>query len=278
MEEKKRTGAWALVAKLGGKFLSLLVKSSKLLKVGLAAATFASYTWFFTWKFAILLMIAIGFHEASHVLAMKRLGIRTRGWFFLPFLGGVAVAEEGYISYWENAYVAIAGPVGGAILAWATMFVYWATGNPMWAAGAAFQAVLNIFNLLPISPLDGGQMVRSITFSINKWLGAFFLLLSFIAAMFIMFKLRIGLFGLLLIVGGIEVFIEWRYRIRMLNPNIPKWMIPPHVLNHKYPRSMNKKELALASFLYVGTIAVLVAIILLTKKIAGADLAAQFLE
>lgn len=278
MEEKKRTGVWTLVAKLGGKFLSLLVKSSKLLKVGLAAATFASYTWFFTWKFAILLMIAIGFHEASHVFAMKRLGIRTRGWFFLPFLGGVAIAEEGYISYWENAYVAIAGPIGGAILAWTTMLVYWATGDPMWAAAAAFQAVLNILNLLPISPLDGGQMVRSITFSINKWLGAVFLLLSFIAAMFIMFKLRIGLFGLLLIVGGIEVFIEWSYRIRMLNPNIPKWMIPPHVLNHKYPRSMNKKELALASFLYVSTIAVLVAIILLTKKIAGADLAAQFLE
>jgi len=96
---KKGSGFWALLLKLGAKLGSVLVKTLKLVKVGLAAASFAGYALLFSWKFAILIMVAIGFHEASHVRAAKWLGLKTRGWAYLPFLGGVSVIEDGYTTY-----------------------------------------------------------------------------------------------------------------------------------------------------------------------------------
>ena len=104
MSEKKSTGFWALL----GKGLATVFKGAKLLKVIFAAATFASYAYMFTWKFALMVLIAIGFHESGHVWAMKKTGMKTKGFYFLPFLGGVAVGTErettstSYVTYSEN--------------------------------------------------------------------------------------------------------------------------------------------------------------------------------
>jgi len=164
------------------------------------------------------------------------------------------------------------------LLAWATMLLYWYTGNPLWAAAASFQALINIFNLLPTSMLDGGQIMRAIAFSINKWLGAGFMVAGWILGAIIMLKFKIVLFALILLVGGIEIFVELRYRIKMLDPNVKKWQIPDSVLEKKYPQSMNLWQIVLTVVGYVATVGALVAIILLTKGLPGADVAANFLE
>lgn len=80
MTEKKSSGFWALLVKGG----TTLLKGVKLLKVVFAAATFASYAYLFTWKFALMVLIAIGFHESGHVWAMKKTGMKTKGFYFLP--------------------------------------------------------------------------------------------------------------------------------------------------------------------------------------------------
>lgn len=290
-ENKPKSGIWALFAKLGTKLFSILAKMLKALKftkVGLAAVSFAGYAAIYSWKFALLLMVAVGFHESGHVWAMKKMGIKTKGFYFLPFIGGAAIAEEEYLSYGENAYVAIMGPVWGALMAWAAGSLYLVSGNPIWAAAAGWMAVINLFNLLPITPLDGGQLVRSIAFSIHKGLGMIFLTLSITAGFIIMWKLKIGLFALLLFVAGIELFFEVRRRVQMRKVKLglmPKWKLPSHLLDEnspdglkQYPNSMNKKQLALTCVGYVGTIALLVALLLLVKHVPGADLAANFLE
>lgn len=290
-EKKSKAGLWALFAKLGSKLSSVLVKvlkGFKFTKIGLAGLSLAGYAAVFNWKFGLLLMIAIGFHESGHVWAMKKMGIKTKGFYFLPFIGGAAIAEEQYKSYGENAYVAIMGPIWGALLAGICAVAYWITGLPMLAAASAWMATLNLFNLLPITPLDGGQLVRSIAFSIHKGLGVTFLVLSMILGGIIMYKLRIGLFVLILLVGGLELFLELRYRFRMARVRegtLSKWELPtshldydqPDGLKH-YPDSMKAKQLALTSLSYVGTIAVLVTILMLMKDVPGADLAANFLE
>lgn len=290
-EKKSRAGLWTLFAKLGSKLSSVLVKvlkGFKFTKVGLAAASLAGYAAIWNWKFGLLLMIAIGFHESGHVWAMKKMGIKTKGFYFLPFIGGAAIAEEQYKTYGENAYIAIMGPIWGALLAGLCAGAYWITGIPMLAAAAAWMATLNIFNLLPITPLDGGQLVRSIAFSIHKGLGVAFLVVSMLFAIFIMWKLHIGLFALILMVGGLELFLELRYRFRMARVRegtLSKWKLPeshldieqPDGLKH-YPDSMKAKQLALTALSYVGTLAVLVTILMLMKDVPGADLAANFLE
>ena len=291
-EKKSRAGLWAVFAKLGSKLYSVLVKvlkGFKFTKIGLAGLSLAGYAAVFNWKFGLLLMIAIGFHESGHVWAMKKMGIKTKGFYFLPFIGGAAIAEEQYKTYGENAYVAIMGPIWGALLAGICAGAYWITGIPMLAAAAAWMATLNLFNLLPITPLDGGQLVRSIAFSIHKGLGVVFLVLSMLLGGFIMYKLRIGLFVLILLVGALELFFELRYRFKMAQVRAgtrSKWDgIPTSHMDHEqpdglkhYPDSMNGKKLALTALSYVGTLAVLIAIVMLMKNVPGADLAANFLE
>lgn len=290
-ENKSKSGIWALFAKLGSKLFSILVKMGKALKftkVGLAAVSFAGYSALYSWKFALLLMVAVGFHESGHVWGMKKMGIKTKGFYFLPFIGGAAIAEEEYLSYGENAYVAIMGPVWGALMAWVAGGLYLVSGNPVWAAAAGWMAVINLFNLLPITPLDGGQLVRSIAFSIHKGLGLLFLTVSITAGAYIMLKLKIGIFALLLLVAGIELIFEIRRRIQMRKVRLglmPIWKLPDHLLDSntedglkKYPNSMNKKQLALTVLGYVGTVALLVALLLFVKHVPGADLAANFLE
>ena len=287
-EEKKSKGIWALFFKLGGKFLTLLAKLAKglkFLKFGLAAATFGSYAYMYSWKFAVLLMVAVGFHESGHVWAMKRLGIKTRGFYFLPFLGGVAIGEGQYKSYRDNVYVSIMGPLWGAAMSWGCVVAYWITGNPLWAAAGAWMATLNLFNLLPVNPLDGGQLLRSIAFSINKWAGVGFLGVSLIGALIIFIKLKIGLFVLLLIVGALELITEVYARVKLHKfeaGQIERWELSSTLFDSngdlkKYPDSMNKKQIAISALVYALTIAILLAVHMLVDHIPGADIAANFL-
>jgi Zn-dependent protease len=284
--DKPKTGVWALIIKLGSKGLSILAKLFKISKVGFAAATFAGYSLLFSWKFALLFMIAVGFHESGHVWAMKKMGIKTKGFYFLPFVGGAAIAEEEYKSYGQNVFIAMMSPLWGAAMAYAAGGLYFMTGNPLWAAAAAWMATINLFNLLPINPLDGGQVIRSIAFTIHRGLGLVFLLVSMIAGIVIMFKLKIGLFALILIIGGLELFIEvWkRSLLRKLEAGlIRKSKLPESMLDaegnvKKFPAKMNWKQLTLSAVSYVGTITILVVLLKLTAHIEGASVAANFLE
>src|SRR5579885_261093 len=240
-EKKTKVGIWALFGKLGGKILSIgakLLKGLKFTKIGLAGASFAGYAALYSWKFALLLMIAVGFHESGHVFAMKRMGIKTKGFYFLPFIGGAAIAEEQYKTYGENVYIAMMGPIWGAAMAWCCGGLYWVTGNPLWAAAAAWMATLNLFNLLPITPLDGGQVIRSIAFSIHKWAGVGFLGISMLLAGVVLWKLKIGLFVLILAIGALELVLEVRTRIKIQkyrDREITRWELPYGVWDENEP-------------------------------------------
>jgi Zn-dependent protease len=288
-EKKPKAGLWALLAKFGSKLGSVfikLLKALKVAKIGLAAASFAGYAAIYSWKFALLLMISVGFHESGHVWAMKKMGIKTKGFYFLPFVGGAAIAEGSYKTYGENAFIAIMGPVWGCGLAWLSACVYWMTGIPLFAAAAGWMAMINLFNLLPVSPLDGGQLVRSIAFSIHQWVGLMFLVVSMALGVVIMWKFHIGLFALLLIVGGLEMVFEFRTRIKLWKVQqgtMDKHFLPSSVMDANgnilpFPDAMNAKQIALTAVSFVATIAALVALLLMMKHLPGADIAANFLE
>jgi Zn-dependent protease len=285
-EIKQKPSLWALALKLGGKFLAFLGKFIKIGKVGFALVSFAGYAVVFSWKFALLLMIAVGFHESGHVWAMKRMGIKTKGFYFLPFIGGAAIAEEQYRTYGENAYIAIMGPIWGLLMSFGAAVLYWMTGNPLWAAAGAWMSFINLFNLLPVNPLDGGQLMRSIAFSINKTLGVVFLAVSLVGGAIIMWKLHVGLFVLLLFVGALELAGELSARIKLKKfqaGTLQRWDLPKRMFDDKgvlkhYPDDMNWKQIALTAVSYVGTIACLLVLMNLLKHVPGADLAANFLE
>jgi Zn-dependent protease len=144
------------------------VKAGKLL---LALASFAAYAFLFTWRFAVIIVGMLVIHEYGHLRCMKHYGMRTRGIYLIPLLGAAAVAEDNFPSRRAEATVALAGPLTGAVLAAGTGLLYFATRNGAFAAAAAWMALINLFNLLPVVPLDGGRVVKSITCSIGSRTG-----------------------------------------------------------------------------------------------------------
>lgn len=286
MSEKKKSknGLFALGAKIGPKLFSLaakLLKGVKFLKFGLAAVTFAGYSAFYSWKFALLIMIAVGFHESGHVWAMKKMGLKTKGFYFLPFIGGAAISEENYKTYGENVYIAIMGPIWGAFLAYVCAAAYLITGYPFLASAAGWMAVLNLFNLLPINPLDGGQLLRAIAFSIDKRAGFATLVTSLLGCIFCFWYAHIGLFLLLTIIGALDLIFEYHtykkyleYKRTRSEAALQAWM----AVNRKYPAAMNKKQLLYTVGAYSLTLLVLFVLMFLMKHLPGADLAANFLS
>lgn len=146
----------------------VVVKTGKLL---LALASFAAYALLFTWQFAVIMIGMLVIHECGHLRCMKHYRMKTRGIYLIPLLGAAAVAEDNFPSRRAEATIALAGPLTGAVLAGGTGLLYFATGNGALAAAAAWMALINLFNLLPVVPLDGGRVVKSITCSIGSRIG-----------------------------------------------------------------------------------------------------------
>ena len=210
---------FGILAKFSGKLLALAIKLVKALKVGkvaLAGLSFAAYASMFTWKFALLLMGSIAFHELGHIWAMRKCGMKTKGIYFIPLLGAAAVTEDAFPSREVESFVALAGPVWGLSLAIATAGLYFTSHSPVYAAAAGWMAMINLFNLLPINPLDGGRVAKSVFFSIHQRAGKIFGFSGLVACIYLAVKLKMGLFVLLLVVGMFELLADGKNRARKI--------------------------------------------------------------
>jgi len=173
-----RLGLWALAAKLGGKLLGVagkagagLLKAAKGTNLAMAAVSAASYSIFFSWRFVPLLLLQLVVHEYGHIHAMRRTGMRVKGMYFLPFMGALTVSDDAYTSRRQQAYVALSGPLWGGLLTLLPLCAWLWTAEPFWAAVASVWALLNLLNLLPFAPLDGGRALSAFANSFSSNLG-----------------------------------------------------------------------------------------------------------
>jgi hypothetical protein len=81
--------------------------------------------------------------------------------------------------------------------------------HPALAGIASFIALMNLFNMLPINPLDGGRVIKSIAFSIDSRLGLVVLMSGMLAVFAGMLFLNIGLFLLIGFIAALELLSEW---------------------------------------------------------------------
>jgi Zn-dependent protease len=197
-------GFAAVAAKLLPKFVSL----GKLAKVGLAAATVGVYASVFNLKFAIVIVTRLFVHESGHIWAMKRYGMRVRGIYFIPFFGAMAVGDDLFPSRKAEVYVALMGPIWGLAYALAALCIFGAFHAPLFGAVASWTALVTLFNLLPINPLDGGRVIKSITYSIHKKAGFITLVAGMVLAVVIMIVLNVWIFALIITLNIIEMAIE----------------------------------------------------------------------
>ncbi len=253
--QKSYVGLWGLLFKLGIKAVSIF---AKLGKVGLASVTFASYSYIFSWQFAAMLIIQLFVHEMGHVWAMKRYGMNVQGVYFIPFMGAAAVTDDEFPTRKAEAVIAIMGPVWGFACAVATYLIYLATGNPIFAVGASFMALVNLFNLLPINPLDGGRIFKSLAFSVNSYAGLAVVALGLVAGFYLSVRYEIYLFAVIILVGLFELMFEFR--------------------NKKGKPPMTFLEVLFLAVGYIGISALFVGLMVHAENVTGADIAMEVLR
>src|SRR5437764_5623786 len=154
----------ALLAKFAAKLKLLLVALPKLKLLttsGSMLVSIAAYSLFFGWTFAVGFVLLLLVHEMGHVIQLRREGIRASAPMFIPFLGAVVSARSLGRDALAEARVGLAGPVLGTIGSLACLVVWQLTGLDIWRALAFTGLFLNLFNLLPVVPLDGGRAMAA---------------------------------------------------------------------------------------------------------------------
>jgi Zn-dependent protease len=144
------------------KLLALLFGLLKLGKVGGAVITMlislAAYTAIFGWRYAGGFIVLLMTHEMGHFIAARQRGLAVGTPTFIPFVGAWIELKEQPMDVETEAYVASAGPLLGTIAATAIYFWGHETNSALLLAIAYGGFFLNFFNLIPLSPLDGGRM------------------------------------------------------------------------------------------------------------------------
>ena len=178
------------------KFAKLGTLLSMLLAIWLYATIWGA-------PFAVGFVLLIFVHELGHALVMRQQGIPAGAPVFIPFVGAVIAMRGIPRNAWVEALVGIGGPVLGSVGALVCFLIGQATGSLFWYALASTGFLINLFNLLPISPLDGGRIVGVI----SRWLwlvgyivGIAIFLVTFHPLLFLI--LLFGLFSLGRVIRG----------------------------------------------------------------------------
>ncbi|WP_391563853.1 site-2 protease family protein [Paenibacillus cremeus] len=160
-----------------GKFGGVLI--SMLLSVG-------AYAIIYPWQFAIGFVLLIFVHELGHVIAAKQKGLPVTAPVFIPFLGALISMKKHPRDAVTEAYMAYGGPLLGTIGALAVFVAAYLTDSELFYSLAYVGFFLNLLNLLPIHPLDGGRIATAI----SRWLW----LIGLIGGLFIIIYIRSILF------------------------------------------------------------------------------------
>jgi Zn-dependent protease len=150
----------ALIAKFKAVLL-LLPKIKILSTAGTALVSVAAYSLFWGWQFAVGFVVLIFIHEMGHVVALRRHGIKASAPMFVPFMGAVIWARSLGDDALTEARVGLAGPYFGAAAAAVVAIVGLATNSGLLEALGYIGFLLNLFNLLPVVPLDGGRAMAA---------------------------------------------------------------------------------------------------------------------
>ncbi|WP_427157702.1 site-2 protease family protein [Aliinostoc sp. HNIBRCY26] len=135
--------------------------------LGSIAVFAASFTKFLTFKSVLIFIIVILFHEGGHILAMKLFGYQDTSVLFVPFLGAFATGHKHEATLSQKFWISLAGPLPGLILGMIIAIFTPRTGdNFAWLRETSWILMfMNLFNLLPIYPLDGGKIANLLLFS-----------------------------------------------------------------------------------------------------------------
>jgi len=187
------------------KALLLLLPKLKILTTsGSMLVSVGAYSLIWGWKFALGFVVLLFVHEMGHVIQLRREGIKASAPVFIPFLGAAVWAKSLGDNALAEARVGLAGPVLGSIGAAACIPIADATGNDFWRALAFTGFFLNLFNLLPVVPLDGGRAMAAMA----PWMW----FAGLLAVLVLAFTYPNPIILLIALLAAMETWRRWRSR------------------------------------------------------------------
>lgn len=194
----------ALLLKFG-KFALLLLTKAKFLTTSLSMlVSVGAYALIWGWKFAVGFVGLLFVHEMGHYVQLRREGVKPSGMLFVPFLGAAIGARSLGGSALAEARVGLAGPVLGSLACFALIPIAVATGQDFWKALIFTGLFLNLINLMPVVPLDGGRAMAAM--APGMWFVGF-------GGMVLLFFLWPNpILILFILLGGMETHRRWKHR------------------------------------------------------------------
>jgi len=188
-----------------GKALLLLLPKLKVFTTSASMlVSIGAYALIWGFPFALGFVILLLVHEMGHVFQLRREGIEASAPMFIPFLGAVVAAKSLGDDAAAEARVGLAGPILGSIGTLVPLGIWLATGEEFWQALAFVGFFLNLFNLLPVLPLDGGRAMAAL----SPWVWA----VGYVLLIALTFAFPNPILLLVLLFGGMESWRRWRQR------------------------------------------------------------------
>ena len=156
-------GAGLLFVLGKAKFFGLLAGLVKFKTLATMLLSIGAYAVEWGWLFAAGFVLLIFVHEMGHAVAMRLEGIPAGAPVFIPFVGAFIAMQGQPRNAAVEARVAMAGPVAGSLAAWATLWAGIELEQPLLRALGHTAVLINLFNLVPVPPLDGGRIVTAFT-------------------------------------------------------------------------------------------------------------------
>jgi Zn-dependent protease len=231
--------AGLLALKWGAKFKGLLLVLPKLKVLttsGSMLVSVAAYSLIWGWQFALGFVALLFVHESGHYIQLRREGVKPSFMVFIPFLGAAVGTRSLGGSAVAEARVGLAGPILGSLACAALLPVAAATDDDFWRALAFTGFFLNLFNLIPLVPFDGGRAMAAM--APWMWFVGFAAMIGF----FFLFPNPILILFLLL--GGTESWRRWKARKRGDEGNAAYYRVTP-------------RQRLVVGAVYVGLIALL---------------------
>jgi Zn-dependent protease len=181
---------WILIGlKVGLPFLKM---------AGSMVIAFGAYALAFGWQFGAGVVLLIFIHEMGHLIAARITGLKVSLPLFIPFFGARILMREMPRNAWIEAINGIGGPILGSIGALAAFGLFFVTHNELFLVLTYFGFFINLFNLIPIIPLDGGRIVSAI--SPWLWVAGLCFILPYLAYRVFTYGL-LGGFGMIFVIA-----------------------------------------------------------------------------
>ncbi|GMH66354.1 hypothetical protein TrST_g8850 [Triparma strigata] len=144
------------------KYILVGLKMTKMMPLVSMIGTSFAYSFFFGWPYSVGMVGLIFVHETGHAIALRHYGIPFSPMVMIPFMGAVIATKELPRNAYQDAMVAIAGPVAGSVGALSCAVAAGSTDSQLLYALADFGYMINLFNLMPIGSMDGGRIAGAI--------------------------------------------------------------------------------------------------------------------